>query len=210
MKLTSDTFRHGETIPERCAFGVQDTIEHMKLGKNRNPQLRWSDIPDGARSLVLTCIDSDVPSSGENFNKEGAVIEHDLPRVDFVHWVMVDIPPMDGGVEEGQCSDGVFAGGKQDPAGPAGSRQGLNDYTGFMASDPDMRGDYCGYDGPCPPWNDERLHHYHFRLYAIDLDQCPVEGHFTAEDVSDAIDGHVLAEATLTGTYSLNPKVGGR
>lgn len=46
-----------------------------------------------------------------------------------------------------------------DPDVPAGSRQGLNDYTAFMAGS-EMAGDYFGYDGPCPPWNDERLHHY--------------------------------------------------
>ena len=68
-----------------------------------------------------------------------------------------------------------------------------------------MGGDYGGYDGPCPPWNDEILHHYHFILYATDLDKCPVEEHFTAQQVQAAIDGHVLAEAQLTGIYALNP-----
>jgi hypothetical protein len=70
-----------------------------------------------------------------------------------------------------------------------------------------MGGQYFGYDGPCPPWNDERLHHYHFELYATDVDRCPVDGAFTARDVRAALAGHVLAEAHLTGTYSLNPAV---
>ena len=68
-----------------------------------------------------------------------------------------------------------------------------------------MGGQYFGYDGPCPPWNDELLHHYHFVLYATDLARCPVEGAFTGQQVEQAIAGHVLAEARLTGTYSLNP-----
>ena len=183
-------------------------LEPMKLGPNHNPALNWSDVPAGARSLVLLCIDVDVPTSLENFNKEGRSIAADLPRTDSSHWVMVDIPPTDGGVGEGECSDGIVAGGKKNPPGPPGSRQGINDYTNFMASDPDMRGDYYGYEGPCPPWNDERVHHYHFRLYATDLERCPVEGRFTAADVQAAIAGHVLAQAELVGTYSLNPKVG--
>lgn len=205
MKLTSESFQDGGAIPERCAFGIPDPAEHMKLGENRNPQLGWSGVPAEARSLVLICTDPDVPSSADDFNKEGRVIARDLPRVDFIHWVMVDIPAREGNLAEGQCSSGVVPGGKDGPPGPAGARQGLNDYTGFMAGDPDMQGDYFGYDGPCPPWNDERLHHYHFVLYATDLERCPVEGKFTAADVLGAIEGHVLAEARLVGTYSLNP-----
>ena len=70
-----------------------------------------------------------------------------------------------------------------------------------------MGGQYFGYDGPCPPWNDELLHHYHFVLLATDLARCPVDGAFTGAQVRAAIEGHVLAEARLTGTYSLNPAV---
>ena len=72
---------------------------------------------------------------------------------------------------------------------------------------PPWKGQWFGYDGPCPPWNDELLHHYHFVLYATDLARCPVEGAFTGAQVEAAIKGHVLAEARLTGTYSLNPGV---
>ena len=95
----------------------------------------------------------------------------------------------------------MTARGKREPRGPAGSRQGLNDYTLWFAGDADMDGNYFGYDGPCPPWNDALLHHYHFTLYAIDLARCPVDGEFTGQQVKDAIAQHVLAEARLTGTY---------
>ena len=205
MRLTSTSFENDSPIPDRCAFGNPDPDEHLKLGQNRNPQLSWADIPQDARSLVLICVDPDVPSSMEDFNKEGQTIAADLPRVDFFHWIMVDIPATEAGVAEGGCSDGITPGGKQDPPGAPASRQGINDYTGFMADDPEMRGDYYGYEGPCPPWNDERLHHYHFILYATDLDRCPVADRFTGPDVQRAIEGHVLAEAPLIGTYSLNP-----
>lgn len=204
MKLTSTSFAHDGRIPGRCAFGIPDEQAHMQLGQNRNPELSWSGVPAGTRSLVLLCIDVDVPSSLENFNKEGRVIEASLPRVEFSHWVMVDIPARDGSIAEGACSDGITAGGKKNPPGPAGSRQGLNDYTGFMAADPAMAGDYYGYEGPCSPWNDERVHRYHFTLYATDLAQCQVSARFTAADVRKALAGHVLAEATVTGTYTLN------
>ena len=70
-----------------------------------------------------------------------------------------------------------------------------------------MGGEYLGYDGPCPPWNDEIVHHYHFKLYAIDLEKCPVGERFTAAEVLAAIAGHVIAESEIMGTYSLNPEV---
>ena len=122
MKLLSNTFQHQEYIPERCAFGIKDTENHMALGKNKNPQLIWSEIHEEAKSLVLICVDTDVPSSLDNFNKEGKTISKDLPRVNFYHWVMVDIKAEEGSVNEGECSDGITPGGKQNPTGPSGSR----------------------------------------------------------------------------------------
>jgi Raf kinase inhibitor-like YbhB/YbcL family protein len=207
MQLTSTTFFHNQAIPARCAFAEQHPGEHIRLSDNRNPQLSWKGIPEGSRSLVLICTDPDVPSSMDDFNKEDRTIAATLPRVNFVHWVMIDIPAADGTIEEGACSDGITAGGKQKPTGPAGSRQGCNDYTGFFSGDEEMGGKYFGYDGPCPPWNDEILHHYHFRLYAISLETCPVGRDFTAADVLAAIEGHVTGMTELAGTYSLNPNV---
>jgi phosphatidylethanolamine-binding protein (PEBP) family uncharacterized protein len=44
-----------------------------------------------------------------------------------------------------------------------------------------MAGEYYGYDGPCPPWNDERVHTYVFTLYALDIPRLPLEGRFTGK-----------------------------
>ena len=92
-----------------------------------------------------------------------------LPRVDFFHWVLVDLPPDARPIERGEFSDGVTARGKPGPHAPRGARQGINDYTGWFAGDKDMAGNYFGYDGPCPPWNDALPHHYVFTLYALDV-----------------------------------------
>jgi Raf kinase inhibitor-like YbhB/YbcL family protein len=208
MQLMSSSFGHGQRIPSEYAFGVPDPIDHLRLGANRNPHLRWSGAPSTTRSLVLVCVDTDVPTRGDDVNQAGRVVPASLPRTDFYHWLMVDIPPTVHEIAAGACSDGIVARGKRTPAGPAGARQGLNDYTSWFAGDADMGGDYLGYDGPCPPWNDELLHHYHFVLYATDLERCPVDGPFTPAALRAAIAGHVLAEARLTGTYSLNPAVG--
>ncbi|HXW09964.1 MAG TPA: YbhB/YbcL family Raf kinase inhibitor-like protein [Steroidobacteraceae bacterium] len=203
----SSSFAHGQRIPAEFAFCAPDPVQHACLAPNRNPHLRWTGVPSTARSLVLLCIDTDVPTRPDDVNREGRTVPADLPRTDFHHWVMVDIAPSVSEIGAGAASDGVTPRGKRSPGGPAGSRQGINDYTGWFAGDAEMDGQYFGYDGPCPPWNDARLHHYHFVLYATDLDRCPVDGAFTGPQVRAAIAKHVLAEARLTGTYTLNPAV---
>ena len=205
MKLTSSDFVHMGRLDSQFAFCAPDPNAHVRSGDNRNPDIGWTQPPYGTRSLVLICFDPDVPTSSDDVNKEGRVIPTALARRTFYHWVMVDIPPNVGSIIQGTCSSGVIAHGKKDVPGPAGSRQGLNDFTGWFAGNPAMGGSYYGYDGPCPPWNDQRLHHYHFAIRATDLARCPVEGAFTGAEVEAAISGHVLAETSLIGTYSLNP-----
>ena len=70
-----------------------------------------------------------------------------------------------------------------------------------------MEGDYYGYDGPCPPWNDSIPHHYVFTLYALDIEKLPLSGRFSGGDVIKAMKGHILDQASMTGVYSLNPEV---
>ena len=206
MKISSDSFKNGGRIPAHCAFGKINPEVHMELSDNKNPHLAWSEVPQETRSLVLICHDSDVPSRPDDVNQEGKVVPANLPRVDFYHWVLVDIPPTLASVGEGEFSNGITPRGKAGPAAPRGTRQGLNNYTQWFAGDENMAGNYFGYDGPCPPWNDAIVHHYHFTLYATDLPRCPVEGTFSGPDVLNAIAGHVLGEAAIVGTYTLNPK----
>ena len=206
MKLTSNSIVDGHPIAGEYAFCVPDPGHHVALAPNLNPHLAWSDLPAGTRSLVLICHDPDVPSRGDDVNQEGREVPADLPRVDFAHWVLVDLAADRNEIAEGTFSSGVTARGKSGPEGPDRTRQGVNDYTGWFAGDADMVGDYYGYDGPCPPWNDSIVHHYHFTLYALDIPRCPIEERFDRSQVLDAIDGHVLGQASLMGTYSLNPK----
>ncbi len=205
MQIRSDSFANNARIPAEYAFGKPGNP--VELSANRNPQLAWSGAPAGTRSFALACIDVDVPSRGDDVNQQGRTVPAELPRVDFAHWLMVDIPPTCTGIAAGACSDGITPRGKRDPHGPPGSRQGRNDYTGWFAADPDMAGDYLGYDGPCPPWNDARLHHYHFRVYALDIARLDLAQDFGWPELQDALRGHVLSEAEIVGTYSLNPAV---
>lgn len=205
MKLSSQSFDHGAPIPAANAFCKPAAQGHVELAGNRSPQLTWTDAPAETRSFVLVCIDPDAPTVADDVNQEGRTVAADLPRGDFHHWGLVDIPAGCAGFAEGQFSDGVTARGKDAMPAPDGSRPAINDYTSWFEGDADMGGTYHGYDGPAPPWNDERLHHYHFRLFATDLERCPVGAGFRVPDVLAAVEGHVLAEATLTGTYTTNP-----
>jgi len=73
-----------------------------------------------------------------------------------------------------------------------------------------MKGQYFGYDGPCPPWNDERLHHYHFTVYALSVKTLGLSGAFDAEAALAAMKGKVLAKGTSTGIFTQNPKKGAK
>jgi Raf kinase inhibitor-like YbhB/YbcL family protein len=203
MKLTSESFADGERIPERNAFGKHDPESHVTLTDNKNPQLTWSGVPDGAKSVALICVDPDVPSKGDDVNQEGKTVPADLPRVDFYHWVLIDLPGQDGSIAEGELCDGITARGK-DENGPRG-RRGKNDYTGWFAGDDDMKGDYFGYDGPCPPWNDEIVHHYVFTAYALDVEKLDLPSGFGGADAVKAMEGHILDKASITGSYAIYP-----
>lgn len=208
MRLSSQSFEHRQRLPAEFAAGTR-TTEGVGFGTNRNPHLRWDDAPSSTRSFALVCIDPDVPTVPDMVGRDDVWIPVEQPRCDFVHWVMVDIPAGVREIAAGACGEGVVPQGKPDPAGPAGSRQGLNDYTGWFAGDPAMAGDWRGYDGPFPPPNDLRLHRYFFRVFALDVERLDVPGGFTAADVFRAMHGHVLAEAATHATYSLNASVQG-
>ncbi len=207
MKLTTSSFRNGGPIPQRYALAAPDPQTKVTFSDNVSPELSWNEVPEGTRSFAIICHDPDVPSRGDDVNQEGREVPSDLPRVDFFHWVAVDFPPELRSISEGEFCVGVTPGGKLVAFGPHGCRQGVNDFTGWFAGDPDMAGTYYGYDGPAPPWNDSLVHRYVFTLFALDIDEVPVEGEFTGPQVREAIEGHVLAEASIGGTYSQNPRL---
>lgn len=207
MKLTSQSFSDHGVIPDRNSYGKPDAQAHVALSDNLNPHLAWSDVPEGTQSFVVVAHDPDVPSKPDDVNQDGREIPDSLPRIDFYHWLLVDIASNVTDIAEGAYSSGVTPRGKAGPLSLDGTRQGINDYTKWFAGDGDMSGDYFGYDGPCPPWNDSIVHRYVFTVYALDIAELPLEGRFTGPDVLAAIQGHVLGQASLTGLYTLNPRL---
>ena len=207
MKLWSDSWGNGDPIPPKFAAGRPDGHGAAEFGANLSPHLAWSDLPAGTRSLALICHDFDVPSCADDVNRLGREVRADLPRVDFFHWVLVDLPAEPGSVAEGEYSRSFVPGGKPGPATAGPARQGLNDYTSWFAGDAALAGAYFGYDGPFPPWNDSLVHHYVFTLYAVALQRLPIDGVFTGPQVRQALAGQVLGEATMSGTYTLNQRL---
>ncbi|MCW8141451.1 MAG: YbhB/YbcL family Raf kinase inhibitor-like protein [Planctomycetota bacterium] len=105
----------------------------------------------------------------------------DAPSAEpWVHWVAYRIPAAARALAEGIPKD-------ERPGNPEGMLQGQNSWGRV------------GYGGPQPPVG-HGTHHYHFRLFAIDTHLSLGPG-ATKEEVLQAIDGHVLAEGELVGTY---------
>ena len=202
MKLSSQSLRDGEPIPEKNAMGIRGAAGPVP-GPNSSPQLSWSDVPAGTKSFALLAIDVDAPSP-ENANRSDFKIVDGAPRGDFFHWILVDIPAVQRELAEGLDSQGLTPKGKP-PGKTSYGVRGINSYKEWFGDDPQMGGDYGGYDGPWPPFNDERPHRYHFVLYALDLETLPLPEGIRGKDVQRAIIGHVLAEARLTVTHSLAP-----
>jgi len=204
MKLWSETFRDGGLMPADYAFAEIDPASRVRLAGNRNPHLAWDDVPNGTESLALFCIDPDAPQDARLANREDQSLLLTAPRGDFYHWSLLDLSPAMRSIAAGEFSSGITPRGK---AAGTGLRQGINDYTGWFAGDAAMAGDYYGYDGPCPPWNDERIHHYIFRLYALDVPKLALPERFTGQQAHAALYGHILDEVQLVVAYSLNPEL---
>ena len=118
---------------------------------------------------------SDPPTAAKS--QALIVDDPDAPGGMFVHWVLYNLPPAARELPEGV---------KTDPTLPDGSRNGSN---GAGRS---------GYMGPCPP---SGTHHYFFKLYALDAMLSLATG-ATKDQLLKAMQGRILAQAQVMGTYS--------
>lgn len=152
LTVTSSAFADGEPIPVRYTCDGADV----------SPPLAWSGVPEGTRSVALIVDDPDAPDPA-------------APKMVFVHWVLYNLPPNCGGLDEDAGAKGL----------PAAAGQGLNDWK------------RTGYGGPCPPIG---THRYFHKVYALDR-ELPDLGTPTRAELEQAMQGHVLANAQLVGTF---------
>lgn len=202
MHVRSDSFQPYDFLDEAFAAGKPDGGGHATFAANKNPHLAWDAAPAGVQSFVILCFDPEVPTRGDDVNQDGRTVPLDLPRADFFHWVVVDLPASVREIPEASHADGFVPRGKAPGPTPHGGLQGSNDYKGWFAGG-ELAGDYGGYDGPFPPWNDPRMHAYVFAVYALDVPTLGLSGGFGGADVRRAMAGHVLAEGRIVGLYNL-------
>lgn len=146
MRISSPAFENNEMIPS----------DYTCDGENMSPPLQIEDVPESAKSLALIMEDPDAPGGT------------------FTHWLMWNISPSVGMIEENDW--------------PEGAEQGMND------------GGDLGYLGACPP---EGVHHYHFKIYALDR-VLELEGEVSKEDLEAEIEPTLIEKAELIGIYKLN------
>ncbi|SFH26455.1 phospholipid-binding protein, PBP family [Nitrosospira sp. Nsp14] len=100
MSITSSSFPHDGVIPTR----------HTCEGHDTSPELLWTDVPSGAKSLVLIVDDPDAPDPA-------------APKRVWVHWVLYNIPATSSGLSEAIAAHDL----------PPGTKEGVNDWqrTGY-------------------------------------------------------------------------------
>ena len=196
-----DAFEPNNFIKEKHAFCVE-----KGHGANISPAIEWSNVPQNAQSFVVMMYDPDVPTDFSKAGKKDVEIAQDQERQMFYHWVLADIPATVTSLKEGAEGKGVKANRLKTGKAPIGVR-GMNDYTKFMAKDRKLKGTYAGYDGPCPPANDARLHRYVFAVYALNVPSLGLPKKFTGEDVIKAMKGKIVGQARVKGEYTLNKRL---
>ena len=210
LKVSVDAFKNGEMIPNKYAFCAAAAQAHTAPGANLSPSISWSRGPRDTKSYAIILYDTDSPAEQrDKINKEGVTMTSAIPRRTFFHWILVDIPANIRSLKEGADSDARVVHGK--PATPAAvGVRGLNDYTKVTAGNDATKGQYYGYDGPCPPWNDEVVHHYHFAVFALSAKTLDLPQDFDGAAVLEVIKDKVLAEGEVVGLYTQNPAEGAR
>ncbi len=209
LQVSVDSFKNGEMIPHKYTFCVPAAQGHTTGGPNISPSVSWSKGPAATKSYAIILHDTDAPAEQrEKMNKEGETLTSAVPRRNFFHWILVDIPPNVTSLAEGAESNARVPRGKPATPAAAGGVHGLNDYTKAMAANEAMKGQYYGYDGPCPPWNDENVHHYHFTVYALSVPTLNLGKDFDGVAATAALKDKVVAQGEVLGLYTQNPAKG--
>jgi len=149
--------------------------KHSCEGEDASPELTWEGAPSGTKNFALICDDPDAPGGT------------------WVHWVVYNITPSRTGFDENvpkvdrSPDEYNIEVTTRTSSKVEGVTQGVNDFGKV------------GYGGPCPP-RGYGVHHYHFKLYALDAELKLAAG-IKRQQLESAIKGHILGQAELVGTY---------
>jgi Raf kinase inhibitor-like YbhB/YbcL family protein len=154
MTISCTAYADQGEISRRYIHGSVD-------GANVSPGYAWNGVPEGTKSFVFFLYDP-----------------HPVAK-NWVHWLVVDIPPTVLALPEGASRAGSM---------PQGARELMNTY-----------GEQ-GYGGPAPP-KGSGPHPYVGTVYAVCEPHTAIQGKVTLESVESALKGKVLAKATITGIH---------
>jgi len=101
----------------------------------------------------------------------------DAPSGTWTHWVLYNLPAGTAALSEKTATSETL---------PNGALQGVNDFHRV------------GYSGPCPPPG--KAHRYFFKVYALDT-MLALKPRATRQELLHAMEGHILTDGQLTGTY---------
>jgi len=124
---------------------------------------------------------TDAPVNTKSFAL--IVDDPDAPAKAWVHWILFNIPADTNNLTENTSSNNFLPYSAQGSEGP---KHGATDFNGKQQ-----------YGGPCPP---SGTHHYHFTLYALDT-MLNVPAGTSKNDLLNIMNGHILEQTTLIGTY---------
>jgi Raf kinase inhibitor-like YbhB/YbcL family protein len=155
LNVTSAAFEEHGAIPARYAN------EGVEGGQNVSIPVAWSDTPEDAGSIAVVMVD-----------------RHPIAN-EWVHWMVVDIPPDADGLPEGASGADM----------PAGAAELQNTW-----GDP-------GYGGPQPPAGSGE-HEYEILVYALDVASLDVAEDATFTDFLEAVRDHTLAAGSVAGFFS--------
>ena len=208
FRLSSSAMVDNGSYPYRYSYCQPNLGGGMRAAKDLSPPLHWAGAPLATKSFALIVADLDAPIQVQAHQQIAAT----QARQTAYHWVLVNIPAIISRIPEAAGSKGFVPGGKQPGATPYGDA-GINLYNDVLNS-PDVTslqflknkvyaGIYGQYDGPCPPWGDQKEHRYVFTLYALDVSKLdlPDNGMFTAAEALKAMRGHILAQSSLMVRY---------
>jgi Raf kinase inhibitor-like YbhB/YbcL family protein len=209
LKVSVDGVESGKMMPAKYGFCMPAAQGHVAPGPDISPRISWSKGPAGTKSYAIILHDTDSPAEQrEKMNKEGEILTSAVPRRNFFHWILVDIPADVTSIAEGAESNARVPHGKPATPAAAGGARGLNDFTKVTAANDALKGQYYGYDGPCPPWNDENVHHYHFTVYALSVPSLGLGKEFDGAAALAAMKDKTLAQGELPAIYTTNPDKG--
>lgn len=180
-----------------CIFSPSQ--KQIVFGENISPALNWNNPPKNTKSFALLLLDPDVPLDRSTVNVPGKTILSTAPRRTAYHWILIDIPNTVYSIAAGMAST--------KPINENKSIKNTKHTWANIVSYEDKTALSSSYVGPCPPSNDERIHHYIFTLYALNVPTVPEN--LTEETLIHFINEHTLKQARLVVKRTNNPGLKG-